>query len=110
MFYKIYIELCKRDKVDPYSVPLKIGYKSNSVVAQWATGSVPRGKYLDELAKFFNVSIQYLLGLDEKTPLTQEGEGLTDIQREAVDFIGTLSDDELRRFIAMGRAAFGKDK
>ena len=49
-----------------------------------------------------------MTGKNEKTPSTPEGEGLTAIQREALEYIHTLSDDELRRFIAMGKAAFEK--
>ncbi len=66
MFYDIYMELCREQKKDPYSVPLKIGYKSNSVVAQWKDGSTPRGKYLDALAEYFGVTKQRLLGLENE--------------------------------------------
>ena len=61
------------------------------------------------IADYLGLSTEFLMtGKNEKTPSTPEGEGLTAIQREALEYIHTLSDDELRRFIAMGKAAFEK--
>ena len=38
-----------------------------------------------------------------------QDDGLTNTQVAAIDFIKTLSDEQLKRFIAMGKAAFGKE-
>ena len=45
----------------------------------------------------------------EKTPAT-EGEGYTDLQKAAIQFVLSLPPEKLERFIKMGRAAFEEDK
>lgn len=45
-------------------------------------------------------------GIKEERPA--DGEALTDKQKEAVEFIKSLSDDDLRRFIAAAKAMLGE--
>lgn len=45
----------------------------------------------------------------EKAPAT-EGEGYTDLQNAAIQFVLSLPPEKLERFIKMGRAAFEEDK
>ena len=45
-------------------------------------------------------------GVKEERPA--DGEALTDKQKEAVEFIKSLSDDDLRRFIAAAKAMLGE--
>ncbi len=58
------------------------------------------------VADYLGLSVEYIMTGEKEQPSTAEGEGLSDVQQEAVDFIKTLSDEQLRRFIAMGKAAF----
>lgn len=44
-----------------------------------------------------------------KAPAT-EGEGYTDLQKAAIQFVLSLPPEKLERFIKMGRAAFEEDK
>lgn len=64
MFYDRYIELCVTSGEKPYSVAKKLGL-SNSNVAQWKKGSTPRKEVLQRIAEYFNVSVAYLMGLEE---------------------------------------------
>lgn len=45
----------------------------------------------------------------KKAPAT-EGEGYTDLQKAAIQFVLSLPPEKLERFIKMGRAAFEEDK
>lgn len=77
MFYEIYEKLCAENGEKPYQLPLKLGAKSNSVVAQWKHGSTPRGAMLHKIASHFNVSVEYLLtGETEKAPTRTDGREL----------------------------------
>jgi repressor LexA len=51
---------------------------SRSTIAMWETGgSQPDNDNLKELAKYFNVSVDYLLGREEQTPtLDKQLEGI----------------------------------
>lgn len=76
MFYERYLSLCEKSGDKPYSLPLKLGAKSNSIVDQWKKGSLPRSEMLQKIADYFDVSVGYLMGYeDEKKPaLPKESE------------------------------------
>lgn len=61
MFYDVYCKLCEEHGEKPFSLPLKLGMKSNSAVAQWKTGSVPRPSMLQKIADYFGVTVGFLL-------------------------------------------------
>ena len=61
VFYDIYERLCNERGEKPYQLPIKLGAKSNSVVAQWKKGSLPRPEMLQKIADFFGVSVSYLM-------------------------------------------------
>lgn len=87
-----------------------IGLKNGNLVSDWIAGrSRSYQQKLYEIAAVYHVSVEWLKGETEiKEPPGPEAEGQSAIKKEAMEFIQTLSDDELRRFIAMGRAAFGE--
>lgn len=64
MFKKIFTELCEKHNESPTNVCLKIGL-SNAAYSQWTDQSTPRQTTLSRIAKYFNVSIEYLLGKEE---------------------------------------------
>lgn len=80
------------------------------VIYKWGTGKYKSYKrFIPEIAKYFNVSADYLMGLDDSTADIKnerpaDGEALTEKQKEAVEFIKTLSDDDLGWFIAGAKA------
>lgn len=86
VFYKIYAELCEKHGEKPYTLSVELGSKSNSAVAQWQKGSVPRGEMLQKIATHFNVSVEYLLtGKNEKSPAPKSAElipGYSDLSEE----------------------------
>lgn len=49
-------------------------------------------------------------GEGQKEKHSTEGEVLSEVQLEAINFIKTLNEDELRRFIKMGEAAFSNNE
>lgn len=72
MFFETYKDLCKKHGEKPYGLPVKLGAKSNSIVAQWKSGSLPRPEMLQSIADYFGVSVGYLIDGDEKKPATQQ--------------------------------------
>lgn len=103
---------------------------SNSIYSQWNTGkSKPSPQKLPAIAEFLGVSVADILPDDEevlpkakkesapdpktegvkKAPAT-EGEGYTELQKAAIQFVLSLPPEKLERFIKMGRAAFEEDQ
>ena len=103
---------------------------SNSIYSQWNTGkSKPSPQKLPAIAEFLGVSVADILPDDEEVlpkvkkesapdPKTEgvkkahatEGEGYTDLQKAAIQFVLSLPPEKLERFIKMGRAAFEEDQ
>ena len=75
-------------------------------------------KYIPQIAAYFHVSTDYLLGnTDATAPLVEAErakenapdfnvEGWTDLQKAAIQFVLSLPPEKLEVFLKMGRAAF----
>lgn len=95
MFYDIYSELCLKRNKSVYKVCTEIGL-NRSAVAKWKTGAVPNGKTLSAIADYFGVSIDYLLGDDdkEKTPLDASKKVISIEERTEQYMAGLVSGSE----------------
>ena len=103
-----------------------IGYNDGAIVSMWIKGTSTSYKNkLHEIAEKYSVSVKYLRGETddpgikeapdpktegvEKAPAT-EGEGYTELQKAAIQFVLSLPPEKLERFVKMGRAAFEEDQ
>lgn len=84
VFYDIYAALCKEKNKKPSAVAEELGINKSNVSNWKNNGYTPRGDALQRVADYFNVSTDYLLGVEpkEKAP-TADGER-------------SVSDDELK--------------
>lgn len=74
MFYEIVNNLCKEHKTTITRMAEEIGL-SNAAPTSWRKGAVPKLTTLEKISKYFNVSVDYLLGKDnKKTPTPAKGE------------------------------------
>ena len=81
---------------------------SSASYSQWNTGAhKPTKKKLADAARVLKVSLEYLLTGENENKPTIEGE-LTETQREAVELIMKMSDEQLKVFIATLKAAMGE--
>lgn len=73
MFWERFYELCISMGEKPNPVAQKIGL-SSGVLTKWKNGtSFPNGTILIDIAKYFNCSIDYLVGLtNQKEPYNRE--------------------------------------
>ena len=102
--YEIIKELAKKKKISIRQLEMRFGY-SNGYLAKWKTNT-PNADELPRLADYFGVSVDYLLGREEKTSLAEkhgvfafDGEPVSD---EEVEF--------LKSVLAAKRAAENKEK
>lgn len=64
--YEIFEKLCAEKGVTPYRVCKETGITTSSV-SNWKAGRYrPKQDKLQKIADFFNVSIEYLMGTEEK--------------------------------------------
>ena len=62
MFWKRFYNLCLRNGKRPNPIGKEIGL-SSGIISKWKNGGIPNGETLMKLAKYFDVSVDYLLGL-----------------------------------------------
>lgn len=97
----------------------KIIGSTNQAVLNWQAGkAIPHAKTRQKVADHFGITLEELDGDDlpvlpeqgiKEAPAT-EGEGYTDLQKAAIQFVLSLPPEKLERFIKMGRAAFEEEQ
>lgn len=112
-FYEKYLCLCNSINKSPSAVALelKIGKPS---VTRWKNGATPRDATVLKIADYFGITVEALMG-DKLSVLPPEGakkapaakgEGYTEMQQAAIQFVLSLPPEKLAMFLKMGRAAF----
>lgn len=102
-FFDRYVELCKTTGETPNSVAKIIGASSGSVTA-WKNGTEPRYSTVLKIAEHFSVSVDYLLGKENKKAPTVSDE--RQVNHEDIKFAlfggdGEITDamyEEVRNF------------
>ena len=74
MFYETFKDLCKIKNVKPTHVVQQLGLSSANM-SNWKNGRKPKTDILNNIADYFGVTVDYLLG-KEKTS-AENGEGNT---------------------------------
>ena len=93
-FYERFKELANEQKETPTGVGRKVG-ADGSTVNYWKKGHIPKNKTLDKIAKYFDVSIDYLIGnTSERAPKNQIKSG-DDIAKVALFGGNTEVTDEM---------------
>lgn len=81
---------------------------SSASYSQWNTGAhKPTKKKLADAARVLKVSLEYLLTGENENKPAENGE-LTETQREAMELIMKMSDEQLKVFVATLKAAMGE--
>lgn len=93
MFWGRFEDLCKNIGKAPNAVAKELGVPSGSVTA-WKKGSTPRNETLVKIASYFDVTVDYLSGSEQKENPTVSGE--VDIKA----WLNGRSDSELLKIIA----------
>ena len=98
MFYDLFCRLCQEKGVSPTRAPIEIGL-SRTIGTKWKkTGATPQGDTLQKIADYFGVSVDYLLGNEEK-PAPESRNGLSikeqkDIAKKVDAFMASLENEK----------------
>lgn len=79
MFYDKFEQLCREKGVSPTSVARENGITQQSVSLWKKRGSTPKAETIQKLADYFNVSVDYLLGIN---PLPVKNDGTSSKEQE----------------------------
>lgn len=75
MFYDKYCELCKQKGISPSAAAIEMGINKGTVSIWKSKGTTPQTAILGKIADYFGVSVDYLLGNDQKQKAPAEDEG-----------------------------------
>lgn len=103
-FYTIFEQLCSERGITPTQVARDNGL-TQQTVSHWKTrGSTPKAETVQKLADYFNVSVDYLLGIEkEKAPITE------DERQKRLDQICKVADSTYKFLSELG-ALVGLDR
>jgi transcriptional regulator with XRE-family HTH domain len=93
--------ICKERKIPISKIEKELGF-SNGYIGQLRKGTFPADR-LALIANYLGVTTEYLLGYEQKEKSPSGEEGLSELQKEAYDFIMSCSVDDLKNFIKYGR-------
>ena len=122
MFYEMFEKLCFQAGKTPAEVARDIGLKSTGTASAWKRGVMPRANVIAKLAKYFNVSAQYLLTgqeIESEAPAVSDGRAVNDADIMAAFWGGDadLSGEDIaelwadaREYIAFKTAQLKKRK
>lgn len=71
MFYKNFLDLCIKSGKKPNQVTKDLGL-STATATNWKQGSVPRDVTLLQIASYFGVTVDYLLGNEKEKPVAED--------------------------------------
>lgn len=86
MFWERFYSLCQRIGKKPNPVGKEIGL-SSGIISKWKAGGIPNGETLMKLSRYFDVSVDYLLGISPS------------IEIKETDMEPIFSDKELKKQI-----------
>ena len=77
MFWNRFIDLCSKKNTSPTAVICELGLSRGSVT-NWKNGKMPQDVTLNKIANYFNVTIEYLKGEEDKKEKdsAEDGESL----------------------------------
>lgn len=102
-FYIKLNELIKENRITKYKVAKDL-HVSQSTVANWCEGiTEPRITQIKILASYFNVTTDYLLGLEN-----EDGSKITDIEQEEYIPIAAKSKDNIQRNLTISKSELKK--
>lgn len=114
MFYDVYIELCHNNGKSPSAVAQELGINKSNVSNWKNNGYTPRGAVLNKIAEYFGVSVDYLLGKEQKeTPTESVSINDEDIKFALSGGEGVITDEqyeEVKKFVQFIKERDGNDK
>lgn len=101
-FWDTYESLCFKFGKKPNPVGKDLGISSGTI-SQWKNGSIPSGEKLIQIAEYFNVSVDYLLGREDVSVVSNDtnNKKLDEMSASLLNDFSKLETAEKARVIVM---------
>lgn len=99
MFWQRLYDLCKENNTSPTQVVKELGI-AQGMVTKWKNGTEPNAKALLKISKLFDVSTDYLLGInDKKNKAAPEEQPINPKQKILLDITADMTDEDIKKII-----------
>lgn len=101
MFYELFCKLCDEKNIAPTRAALDMGMSKATPTTWKNKGTTPQAAQLQKIADYFNVSVDYLLGNEEKeTPTAMKAASDEELKFALFGDIGVSDEDfeDVKRF------------
>lgn len=98
-FYKNFVRLCAENGYSESGAAKAIGL-SNAAATGWKNGKIPSNTTKEKLSRLFGVSVDALLAEGKKNTATIEGDGLSPLETELMQYVRELSEEQKRFLLA----------
>ena len=106
------MELIKEKKITKNKLQKDLNLNKSSILNWTQRGNIPSGDTLSLLATYFNVSVDYLLGISDikKVPIRKDEDLCTADKRlaEIKQVMSTMTNEEVERLYTIFHAVFGQ--
>ena len=107
MFYVRFCELCQKKGIKPSAAVREMGLSSGNAT-YWKEGRVPKTEVMKCVANYFNVSVDYLLGEEDKEKKTTDNDGLSEEEKALLDLFNRVPAESRQMVLEMIRVAVSK--
>lgn len=91
-FYERFEVLCKKRGMKPQSDEIiEMTQVSSPAISGWKKGSLPKAEVIIRIATYFNVTTDYLLGLEDKKNIDHSGNVITNSINESPNSTLTIN-------------------
>lgn len=95
-FSQTFKALCKNKGVSQKQALQEMGMNRNAV-QPWSQG-MPGADALKKISEYFGVSMDSLLGVEQqKNPVTENGNGISEVKSRLLQKVMQMSDEELQK-------------
>jgi len=98
--------LCKEQGKNLFTLEKECGL-GNGSINKWDRHS-PSVSKVSAVADALGVSVSYLIGEKEKKPVPTDGDGLSETQRQIMECVGQMSEQEQEAFLAWLQVSQGR--
>jgi transcriptional regulator with XRE-family HTH domain len=93
MFYETVLKLCAQKGISLTNLMSEELHMSTGNITRWKNGTVPGSTTLQKIANYFGVSVDYLLGNDQKNKPAAESDELDPLDIEFLKRFKQLDDE-----------------
>jgi transcriptional regulator with XRE-family HTH domain len=103
--YEVFEQLLQEKGIKPYRVHKETGV-AQSTLSDWKTkGRLPSVENLVKIAQYLDVSVEKLIGQENKKPVTNSDDGLNSLEAEFIKLLRQVKEEQRPLLFAMIEAA-----